>query len=141
VVARAGCTAQLELPGAQARPSHRLHNTAPAVALSAGRPSRQVLHTEEDLRAYLGSVPAAARLLGGDAAAWRFRPIADGAINSVVAVHSSTGASLLLKQAPPYVRSVGESFPLSQVSDSRAALCLVNAVDQLKQLASSVHSE
>ena len=77
-----------------------------------------MLDSEAELAAYLLTVPAAAQVLGTDAGRWRFERIDDGAINSVFAVHSDGGggrASLLLKQAPPYVRSVGESFPLSQV--------------------------
>jgi 5-methylthioribose kinase len=75
----------------------------------------QLLSTDEELAAYLQTVPAATQLLGEDARGWHFQHLADGVINSVYAVHSSNGSSLLFKQAPPYVRSVGPSFPLSQV--------------------------
>lgn len=49
--------------------------------------------------------------------------------NCVRAVHGCSGESVLVKQALPYVRAVGESFPLSRVSGFRVyagqELCLM----------------
>ena len=49
--------------------------------------------------------------LGGDAAAWRVREVGDGNLNLVFIVEGSAGG-VVVKQALPYVRLVGESWPL-----------------------------
>ncbi len=49
--------------------------------------------------------------LGGDASAWRIREVGDGNLNLVFIVEGPTGG-VVVKQALPYVRLVGESWPL-----------------------------
>ena len=49
--------------------------------------------------------------LGGDAAAWRIREVGDGNLNLVFIVEGPAGG-VVVKQALPYVRLVGESWPL-----------------------------
>ncbi len=49
--------------------------------------------------------------LGVEAATWRVREVGDGNLNLVFIVESNMGA-LIVKQALPYVRMVGESWPL-----------------------------
>jgi 5-methylthioribose kinase len=49
--------------------------------------------------------------LGGDASAWRIREIGDGNLNLVFIVEGPAGG-VVVKQALPYVRLVGESWPL-----------------------------
>ena len=65
----------------------------------------------ETIRARLGGVAAVAERLGPDIAAWRAREIGDGNLNLVFIVESPCG-SVVVKQALPYVRLVGEGWPL-----------------------------
>lgn len=90
-------------------------------ALEPARPCLQELTPCEAID-YLRSKPRVAHIIGGDVdssdhpSAWRIDRIDEGKINLVYAVHGPRG-SVLVKQAPPYVRSIGESFPLPQVSN------------------------
>lgn len=61
--------------------------------------------------AYLEGLPLLAERLGGNSAGWQAREVGDGNLNLVFIVEGSSGA-LCLKQALPYVRLVGESWPL-----------------------------
>ncbi|MEU7528080.1 S-methyl-5-thioribose kinase [Saccharothrix sp. NPDC042600] len=65
-----------------------------------------------DLAARVAAVPALAERLGGDPARWEVREIGDGNVNFVFSVHGPDGA-VCVKQAPPYVRVAGSSWPLS----------------------------
>ncbi|MFF7244400.1 S-methyl-5-thioribose kinase [Embleya sp. NPDC008237] len=67
---------------------------------------------ERSIARYVATVPELAARLGGGPAAWDVREIGDGNVNYVFAVRGPAGA-LCVKQAPPYVRAVGESWPLS----------------------------
>ena len=49
--------------------------------------------------------------LGGDAAGWRVREVGDGNLNLVFVVEGP-GGGMVVKQALPYVRLVGEAWPL-----------------------------
>jgi 5-methylthioribose kinase len=66
---------------------------------------------EDDLRLYLAGIPAAAIRLGGESARWSISEVGDGNLNLVFIVKGSSGG-LAVKQALPYVRLVGESWPL-----------------------------
>ena len=66
---------------------------------------------EADVAAYLAGVPAVAASLGGQPADWKVREVGDGNLNLVFVVEGPTGG-VVLKQALPYVRLVGESWPL-----------------------------
>jgi 5-methylthioribose kinase len=68
-------------------------------------------HTPDTLRAYLAAVPHLAGRLGGRPAEWTIEEVGDGNLNLVFLVHGPAGA-LCAKQALPYVRLVGESWPL-----------------------------
>ncbi|MGG6499283.1 UNVERIFIED_CONTAM: S-methyl-5-thioribose kinase, partial [Bacteroidetes bacterium 56_B9] len=48
---------------------------------------------------------------GADPSRWRVREVGDGNLNLVFIVEGESGASVV-KQALPYVRLVGESWPL-----------------------------
>jgi 5-methylthioribose kinase len=63
------------------------------------------------LRDYLGGLPAVAAVLGGAAASWSISEVGDGNLNLVFLV-KGPGGGLAVKQALPYVRLVGESWPL-----------------------------
>ena len=69
--------------------------------------------TPETVREHLAGVPAAVAILGGSGppADWRAREVGDGNLNLVFIVEGP-GGSLVAKQALPYVRLVGESWPL-----------------------------
>jgi 5-methylthioribose kinase len=67
--------------------------------------------TAETLPARLCGVEAVAARLGADARAWRVREVGDGNLNLVFIVESPAG-SVVVKQALPYVRLVGDSWPL-----------------------------
>ena len=70
----------------------------------------RILH-EADLRAYLAGLPAVAARLGGDPASWTVSEVGDGNLNLVFIVKGTAGG-IAVKQALPYVRLVGESWPL-----------------------------
>jgi 5-methylthioribose kinase len=70
----------------------------------------RILH-EADLRDYLASVPNLAALLGGDPTSWPITEVGDGNLNLVFIVKGARGG-VAVKQALPYVRLVGESWPL-----------------------------
>lgn len=62
------------------------------------------------LRSYLHDVPVARDRLGQDPALWRIREVGDGNLNLVFIVEGA--GAVVVKQALPYVRLVGESWPL-----------------------------
>jgi 5-methylthioribose kinase len=66
---------------------------------------------EADLRDYLAPYPAVAARLGGSPAAWSIGEVGDGNLNLVFIVKGASGG-IAVKQALPYVRLVGESWPL-----------------------------
>ena len=55
--------------------------------------------------------PRSQRTLGGEPAAWSISEVGDGNLNLVFIVKGATGG-IAVKQALPYVRLVGESWPL-----------------------------
>lgn len=63
------------------------------------------------LPARLGTLPELARRLG-PAEAWRVREVGDGNLNLVFIIEGPLGAAVA-KQALPYARCVGESWPMS----------------------------
>ncbi|UXZ54423.1 S-methyl-5-thioribose kinase [Halomonas sp. 7T] len=65
----------------------------------------------ETLSQRLGGVDDVASRVGGNSSTWRVREVGDGNLNLVFIVSGSTG-SVVVKQALPYVRMVGESWPL-----------------------------
>ncbi|MDI3564845.1 S-methyl-5-thioribose kinase [Bradyrhizobium sp. Arg816] len=70
----------------------------------------RILH-EAALRAYLAGIPDLKALLGGEPAAWGITEVGDGNLNLVFIVKGARGG-VAVKQALPYVRLVGESWPL-----------------------------
>jgi 5-methylthioribose kinase len=63
------------------------------------------------LAPYLSGVPAALARLGGEARSWRIEEVGDGNLNLVFKAYGPKGG-VVVKQALPYVRLVGESWPL-----------------------------
>jgi 5-methylthioribose kinase len=64
------------------------------------------------LAAHLAAVPGLRDRLGGRTADWRVDEIGDGNVNFVYRVRGPAG-TLCVKQAPPYVRVAGDSWPLT----------------------------
>ena len=67
--------------------------------------------TVETLQARLNDVEALASRIGGASERWDVREVGDGNLNLVFIVKGDKGAAVV-KQALPYVRLVGESWPL-----------------------------
>lgn len=67
--------------------------------------------TVESLPHRLGSIPEIADRLGGTPTGWKVREVGDGNLNLVFIVEGET-QTLIIKQALPYVRLVGDSWPL-----------------------------
>ena len=67
--------------------------------------------TPETLPARLVGLAAVARAVGGAPAEWSVQEVGDGNLNLVFIVEGRVG-SVIVKQALPYVRLVGESWPL-----------------------------
>jgi 5-methylthioribose kinase len=67
--------------------------------------------TVETLARRLGATEALTSRIGGDASAWKVREVGDGNLNLVYIVEGGKG-SAVVKQALPYVRLVGDSWPL-----------------------------
>lgn len=67
--------------------------------------------SNETLPAYLGGLPAIAERLGGKPDSWTVREVGDGNLNLVFIVEGP-GGSVVVKQALPYMRLVGEGWPL-----------------------------
>jgi 5-methylthioribose kinase len=59
----------------------------------------------------LGAIPAVRKRLGGEPESWRIREVGDGNLNLVFIVEGNRDG-VVVKQALPYVRLVGESWPL-----------------------------
>ena len=68
-------------------------------------------HNEASLPPYLNNIPGIANLLGGKPADWRIQEVGDGNLNLVFIVRGPSNG-IVVKQALPYVRLVGESWPL-----------------------------
>lgn len=79
--------------------------------MTLATPPGYVAYAPETLASYLAGVDAVAAKLGGAPATWRIREVGDGNLNLVFIVEGASG-SVVVKQALPYVRLVGESWPL-----------------------------
>ena len=67
--------------------------------------------TETTIRPALAGMASVAERLGGEPSAWTVREVGDGNLNLVFIVKGPAGG-LVVKQALPYVRLVGDSWPL-----------------------------
>jgi 5-methylthioribose kinase len=67
--------------------------------------------TVESLPGRLGKEAAITDRIGADTAAWSVHEVGDGNLNLVFIIEGSAG-TVIVKQALPYVRLVGESWPL-----------------------------
>jgi len=67
--------------------------------------------TVETLPARLGTVEQIVAQIGAESTAWQVAEVGDGNLNLVFIV-TGTAGKLIVKQALPYVRLVGDSWPL-----------------------------
>lgn len=65
----------------------------------------------DSLASRLGDIDALTRRIGRDTRNWKIREVGDGNLNLVFIVEGSDGTAIV-KQALPYVRLVGDSWPL-----------------------------
>jgi 5-methylthioribose kinase len=81
--------------------------------LDTGKDTAQTFSalSTETLGQRLGSIPAISAKVGADSSLWKVREVGDGNLNLVFIVEGPAG-SVVVKQALPYVRLVGESWPL-----------------------------
>jgi 5-methylthioribose kinase len=61
---------------------------------------------------FIGSLPEIRALLGGQPESWRVREVGDGNLNLIFIVQGADG-SVCVKQALPYVRVAGTSWPMT----------------------------
>ena len=78
--------------------------------MTEGRGDYRILH-EAALRDYLAGLPDLVALLGAEPVSWSITEVGDGNLNLVFIVKGDRGG-VAVKQALPYVRLVGESWPL-----------------------------
>src|SRR5437773_843851 len=81
------------------------------IAMKTERPDQYRILHEADLREYLAGVAELAAALGGEPRSWTITEVGDGNLNLVFSVKGARGG-VAVKQALPYVRLVGESWPL-----------------------------
>ncbi len=75
------------------------------------RPSHELCRADRSELDHLAGIPAVAARLDGGPADWQAREVGDGNLNLVFLVTGPEGG-VAAKQALPYVRLVGESWPL-----------------------------
>jgi 5-methylthioribose kinase len=90
---------------------------------TADLPVRYRVLDEATLPDVLLALAEARKRLGGSAGQWRVREVSDGNMNTVFMVDGPEGA-VVAKQALPYIRVIGESwpFPISRIAFEHAAL-------------------
>jgi 5-methylthioribose kinase len=93
----------------------------------SGAPARDAYRIlrDADLRNYLAGLPAMAARLGGSPTDWSISEVGDGNLNLVFIVKGTKGG-VAVKQALPYVRLVGESWPLPLSRSHYERLALVH---------------
>src|SRR3954462_14516801 len=98
---------------------------SPQGNLSAAPPAAYRILREPDLRDYLTGLPAMAALLAGPPTDWSISEVGDGNLYLVFIVKGA-GGGMAVKQALPYVRLVGESWPLPLSRSHYEHLALVH---------------
>ncbi len=72
------------------------------------------IFSTDSLRAWIDGLPPVRALLGSEPGGWRIREVGDGNLNLVFIVEGRAG-SVCVKQALPYLRAAGPSWPMSPV--------------------------
>jgi 5-methylthioribose kinase len=76
------------------------------------KPARPQNHDRASLQTFLAGIPRACEILGGDPEQWSALELGDGNVNMLYRVSGELG-SVMVKQAVPYLRCAGDSWPLS----------------------------
>ena len=87
---------------------------------------------------FLEDVPEVDRLLGSDRSKWTAREVGDGNLNAVYIVGGQAG-SLIVKQALPYLRLVGDAWPLPLERSYFEYLALTEATAHASHLVPRIH--
>ena len=111
-------------------------------SLDASRQDEYRILREADLRDYLARLAPIATRLGGPPADWTISEVGDGNLNLVFIVRGSDGG-IAVKQALPYVRLVGESWPLPLSRSHYEHLALLHQAGLVPELVPAVlhHNE
>ncbi len=99
---------------------------------------RYRVFAERDVIDHLAELPRVRDLLGGGKGDWRVRDVADGNLNAVFLVDGPDGG-VCVKQALPYVRVAGESWPLDVKRAAYEAAYLARLAPHVKGLAPELH--
>jgi 5-methylthioribose kinase len=93
------------------------------MVMTADVPARYRVLDEATLPDVLLAMAEVRERLGGNVGQWRVREVSDGNMNTVFMVEGPKGA-VVAKQALPYIRVIGESwpFPISRIEFEHAAL-------------------
>jgi len=101
-------------------------------------PAPYRVFTDRDVVDHLGDLPRIRGILGGAKGEWRVRDVADGNLNAVFLVDGPQGG-VCVKQALPYVRVAGESWPLDVNRATYEAAYTRRLAPYVKGLAPEVH--
>lgn len=101
-------------------------------------PNPYRIFADRDVVEHLAGLPGLPELLGGRPDDWRVRDVADGNLNAVFLVDGPTGG-VCVKQALPYVRVAGESWPLDVRRADYEAAYLARLAPHVGGLAPILH--
>ena len=93
---------------------------------------------DRDVVDHLAGLPQVRDLIGGAASDWRVRDVADGNLNAVFLVDGPQGG-VCVKQALPFVRVAGESWPLDVKRAAYEAAYAARLAPHVKGLAPEIH--
>ena len=94
---------------------------------------------DRDVVDHLADLPRVRDILGGAKGDWRVRDVADGNLNAVFLVDGPQGG-VCVKQALPYVRVAGESWPLDVRRATYEAAYAARLAPHVKGLAPEIHA-
>ncbi len=80
--------------------------------MAAAAPTGYRILDAASLRSYLGALATIRARLGGEPGQWQVREVGDGNLNLVFIVEGAA-AAVCVKQALPYVRAAGPSWPMT----------------------------
>jgi 5-methylthioribose kinase len=101
-------------------------------------PSPYRIFADRDVVDFLAGLPHVRAILGGASGDWRVRDVADGNLNAVFLVEGPNGG-VCVKQALPYVRVAGESWPLDVRRADYEAAYMKRLAPHVKGLAPTLH--
>jgi 5-methylthioribose kinase len=102
-------------------------------------PSPYRVFADRDVIDHLSGLPNVRDILGGAKGDWRVRDVADGNLNAVFLVDRLQGG-VCVKQALPYVRVAGESWPLDVKRANYEAAYLARLAPHVGRLAPELYA-